>query len=80
MINNIYFLVDTTPSSSRGGKRNEGQYTVSANHEEPEVPPPVQQDPPTADEVTVAATSTNMERNARLTSVSHRGHVGFMYP
>lgn len=56
-------------------KRNDGECTVSANHE---VPSPVQQDPPTADEVTVAATSTHMEKKARLTSVRHRGHVGCM--
>lgn len=47
-------------------KRNEGEFTVSANHEEPEVPPPVQQDPPTADEVTVAATSTHMEKKCQV--------------
>lgn len=45
-------------------RRNEGQCT--ANQEEPEVPPSVQEDPPPADEVTVAATSTQMEKKCQV--------------
>lgn len=44
--------------------RNEGQCT--ANQEEPEVPAPVQEDPLLADEVTVAATSYEMERKCQV--------------
>lgn len=46
--------------------RNERQCTVSANQEDCEVPPPVQEDPPPADEVTVAATSTQMEKKCQV--------------
>lgn len=46
--------------------KNEGQCNVSAYHEDPDVPPPVQEDPPPADEVTVVATSTQMEKKCQV--------------